>query len=139
MTAACVAYPHDRVKVPAVEGRLLRNGVPVPEAVVRYSADAAAEDCDPEHGRAVTGLDGRFRFEGEVEPAWIQLLPPFLCVNRRMICIDTSEGRHVQWKEGNRGFCAQPERLDLVCDIARERIEGDSACVPAEDYSAESW
>lgn len=134
MAASCVVYPHDAVRVPAVEGRLLRDGVPVAGATVRYSADATAEDCDPEQGRGFTGPDGGFRFEGARERAWVQLLPPFLCVHRRMICIDTPGGRHVRWTEGSRGLCAQPGRLDLVCDIAPARIDRDSACVPAGAY-----
>lgn len=138
VTAGCVVYPHDAVKVPAVEGRLLLNGVPVPEATVRYSADATAEDCDPEHGRALTGLDGRFRFDGATEKSWVQMLPPFICTHERMICVETSEGRRVQWSEGDRGLCRQPARLDLVCDIAPARMERDSACVPAEAYDPEA-
>ncbi len=136
---ACVVYPHDAVTVPAVEGRLLRYGAPVPEATVRYSAGGTAADCEPEDGRALTDIDGRFRFEGARERAWIQLLPPFLCVYRRTICIDTPEGRHVEWTQGSRGLCTQPAKLDLVCDIAPDRTKEDSACVPAESYDPEAW
>ena len=139
LAPACIIYPHDAVKVPAVEGRLLLNGVPVAEAVVRYSADTTAENCDPEHGRAVTSFDGRFRFKGTSERAWVQMLPPFLCESRRMICIETSEGRKLQWSEGARGYCSQPERVDLVCDLTRERIDRDTACVAAEEYKQEAW
>jgi hypothetical protein len=136
---ACVVYPHDAVKVPAVEGRLLLHGAPVPEATVRYSAGVTAVDCDPENGRALTDPDGYFRFEGERERAWIQLLPPFLCIYHRMICIDTAEGRRVEWMEGSRGLCRQPAKLDLVCDIAPDRTKEGSACVPADSYDPAAW
>ncbi|MDP3911388.1 MAG: hypothetical protein Q8Q14_13455 [Gemmatimonadales bacterium] len=136
---ACILYPHDAVKVPAVEGRLLLNDLPVADAVVRYSADANAEDCDPEHGRAVTSFDGRFRFKGTSVREWVQMLPPFLCESGRMICIKTPDGRKVHWSEGARGFCSQPAQVDLVCDIAPDRIDRDTACVAAEDYEREMW
>ena len=104
----CVPYPHHETYLPAVTGKLHRNGRPVANATVYYAATATwnlekfGEDCRfrDEELRAVSDSAGEFRFPAQTTfKSFALLYVPGGHWGAWQVCIADGAARHQGWYE----------------------------------------
>ncbi len=119
--SGCVAIPSPRhvLVVPEVEGRLVRDSLPVAGATISYHRIVPSEGCLLSQDVAVTDDDGRFRIPRRTEfRFWAFMGDPS---NRWGICIGQEGTATVGWV--GRGLGVPPEVATFECELTSSPVE----------------
>lgn len=120
--SGCLPVPNDQQVLPALQGRVLANGLPVAGADIHVVAKASGEEMT---GRAATtDADGRFSHPGMTvkrRVLWV-LGDPIYDWTLRIHHADTW---HSGYSDGRVGHPSR--RVELACDL--KRIIDNKVCV----------